>query len=143
MGIASVVGVALEPAWQRDDWRGIAEALGPAREQRALVVQPASGRRPLALYVRNLSRLPGQGDTVAEIASVHPVRRFAGGAHPAPPPRPEPLVNPNFTPAGRRLEETFSLYRWHAPAPRPLGVPEALGFGLVSDEPPAVLLQRP
>ena len=143
MGIASVVGVALESSWQRDDWRGIAEALGPARAPRALVVQPASGRRPLALYLRDVSRMPGRGAAVSEIASVHPVRRFAGGAHPAPPPRPRPILNPTFTPAGRRLEETFSLYLWRAAEPRPLGIPEAVGFGLVPDQSSAVMIQRP
>jgi 4-amino-4-deoxy-L-arabinose transferase-like glycosyltransferase len=142
-GLASIAGVILEPAWQRDDWRGLAEALGPARGERALVVQPASGRRPLQIYLRNLSRLSEEGDSVGEIASMHPVRRDSEGPHPDPPPRREPPLRPHFVPAGRRLTDTYSLYLQRVSAPQPIGVPEALALVLDPDEPTALLVQRP
>jgi hypothetical protein len=80
---------------------------------------------------------------VAEIAALHPVRREAGGEHPAPPPRPRPAATPGFEPAGRVLESTYSLYRQRATGPQPIGVAEGFSVRLVPDEPVAVLLQRP
>jgi mannosyltransferase len=143
-GLASVVGVALEPTWQRDDWRGIATTLGPPRGPRALVVQPPSGRRPLAIYLDRLSSLPREGTSLTEIASAHPVRREAGGAHPARPPRVELPAIGGFAPSEPRLASTYSLYRLRAmEEPVPLQPPQMLGLGLVPGEPLAVLLQRP
>jgi mannosyltransferase len=143
MGIASIAGVALEPAWQRDDWRGMAEALGSPRVPRALVVQPASGRRPLAVYIPDLTPLPESGHSVGELAALHPVRRGDDSEHPAPPPRPQPPIRPGFEPAGRELESTYSLYLQRAPSLQPIGVPDAFSVRLVPDEPVAVLLERP
>jgi mannosyltransferase len=142
-GLASIVGVSLEPTWQRDDWRGVAETLGPAEAPRALVVQPASGRRPLAVYLDKLSTLPDEGVPIAEIASVYPVRRELEGAHPAPPPRGEPVQAPGFSPAGRRLADTYSIFLKRAATPRPLDPPHVLGLALVPGEPTAALVQRP
>jgi hypothetical protein len=142
-GIASIAGVALEPAWQRDDWRGIAETVGPAEPTRVLVVQPSSGRRPLAIYLEGLSDLPEDGKEVREIASVHPVRRGdPEGAHPGPPPRPEPPLQSGFEPAGRDLDDAFSVYLQRAPTPQPIGPAEAVSVRLVPDEPTALLVQR-
>jgi mannosyltransferase len=143
MGIASVAGVALEPSWQRDDWRGMAEALGAPDAPRGLVVQPASGRRPLAVYLPKLNPMPEQGAAVGEIAALHPVRREAGGPHPAPPPRPEPLILPGFEAREPMLEEAYSLYPQRSPEPQPLTIGAALGLALVPGDPTAVLLQRP
>jgi mannosyltransferase len=144
MGIASVVGVALEPGWQRDDWRGMAEALGEANAPRALLVQPASGGRPLGIYLDNLSPFPETGTAaVTEVASMHPVRREDGGPHPDPPPRHEPPLRPNFERAGRKLESSYSLFLQRAATPQPTGVPDTLGLVLVPGEPAALLMQRP
>jgi hypothetical protein len=143
-GVASIAAVTLEPAWQRDDWRGIAEALGPADTKRVLVVQPASGRRPLAIYLERLSSLPEAGEEVAEIASLHPVRRGEReGLHPAPPPHPAPPLRTGFELADRRLEEAFSVYLQRAPSPQPIGIPEAVSVVLAPGEPAALLVQRP
>ena len=143
MGLASVVGVALEPTWQRDDWRGMAEALGPASLPRVLVVQPASGRRPLEVYLPELAPLTGAGTRTEEIASMHPVRREAGEDHPAPPPRPSPPLVAGFSLTRRALEPTFSLYVQRASPPQRIGVPEGNSVRLDRAEAPAVLLQRP
>jgi mannosyltransferase len=143
MGIASLAGVALEPAWQRDDWRGMAEALGSPRLPRALVVQPASGRRPLAVYLPDLAPLPETGSSVGQIAALHPVRRQASGEHPAPPPRPRPPITAGFEPGRHVLESSFSLYLQHAAELQPIGVAEAVSVRLEPDEPVAVLVERP
>ncbi|HEX2232166.1 MAG TPA: glycosyltransferase family 39 protein [Thermoleophilaceae bacterium] len=142
-GLASVVGVALEPTWQRDDWRGMAEALGPADAPRVLVVQPASGRRPLGVYLDELSPLPDRGRRVAELASVYPVRRGMGGAHPAPPPRGGAAPLAGFSLGRPRLSDTYSIFPQRAPAPQPIAPVQARGLVLVAGEPFAVLLQRP
>jgi mannosyltransferase len=142
-GLASVVGVALEPSWQRDDWRGIAEALGPTESPRALVVQPASGRRPLAVYLPGLRILPLEGAPVAAIGSVYPVRREQGGQHPAPPPRGDPPTAPGFTPAGANLEETYSVFLQRAGQSQLVAPSHIQGLALSPDDPVAVMVERP
>jgi hypothetical protein len=52
--LAVVIAVDREARLQRPDWRGAAKAIGPAAEERALVV-PFIGDDPLALYLPNTS----------------------------------------------------------------------------------------
>jgi uncharacterized membrane protein len=51
-GVVAFVGVELTPADQRDDWRAIARAIAPVEGPyaTAVVVDPASGALPLAIY---------------------------------------------------------------------------------------------
>ena len=52
-GIVAFAGVEANASYQRDDWRGVADAMGaPVRGPRAVVLSPASGALPLALYAR-------------------------------------------------------------------------------------------
>ena len=143
-GVAAVVGVAVTPAWQRDDWRGMAEALGPPDEERAIVVQPASGRRPLAIYMPGLRSLPAAGARVGEIAVLHPVRRDVGDEHPQPPPRSLPPPFPGYEVAERRFTESYSVVVLRAVAePRGVTPGGATGLALSRGDPVAGLEQPP
>jgi hypothetical protein len=51
-GILAFVGVETNAAYQRDDWRAVAAALGPAAiGQRVVLVNPPSGALPLEYYL--------------------------------------------------------------------------------------------
>lgn len=141
LGLTSIVGVGAEPAWQRDDWRGVADALGPAAGPRALVVQPANGRRPLALYLDGLRAMPLGGAPAGEVAVVYPVQRDTGGQHPSPPPRPQTLPLAGFTAVERRRTDSYALLLLRAERPRQLAVAELMALGLVPRQPTAVLIQ--
>jgi mannosyltransferase len=143
LGLVSLAGVALEPSWQRDDWRGMARVLGRPDGPRAIVVQPASGSRPLALYLRGLRPFPRGTARVHQIAVLHPVRRDVAGAHPAPPPRGLPPEVPSFQLAARHRTETFSVVLLEAGGDEPLALEQAVALMLRRDEPVAPLLQRP
>ena len=52
-----VVLVDTDPRYQRDDWRGVAHALGPATPQRVVLVDPGSGLIPLQSYMHGLRTL--------------------------------------------------------------------------------------
>ena len=144
IGVAGIVGVAVTPAWQRDDWRGIAEELGAPDGPRALVVQPASGRRPLALYMPGLRSLPAEDARVREIAVVYPVQRDLGGIHPEPPPRRLPPGVPGFSEAARQETDSYAVVVMRAiERDGPLSRAQAHALGLRRDQPTAALLQQP
>jgi mannosyltransferase len=51
-GVAAFVGVETTPADQRDDWRGVATAIGPAQlGPRVVVVDPSDGALALRVYL--------------------------------------------------------------------------------------------
>ncbi|HKF79727.1 MAG TPA: glycosyltransferase family 39 protein [Thermoleophilaceae bacterium] len=144
LGLASVVGVALEPSWQRDDWRGMAHALGPARSARAVVVGPVNGVVPLEIYLRGLSLFPPAGAKVREIALMYPVQRLSGGLHPAPPPRLAAPPIPGFRVVERRETESYTLVLLRARTPvlvRDLAL-LSLSHAPMPGEEPTIRLQR-
>jgi len=49
LALVTTVGVAVEPAWQREDWREAAQRIGPPAERAILVSEPVQAR-PLSLY---------------------------------------------------------------------------------------------
>jgi hypothetical protein len=104
IGLAATISVAATPLWQRDDWRGIVEELGPASTTRAVVLTPEStGMVPFLLY---------DGDA-RPYRGVHRIREVAlvskhgpapeGDIHPPDPPRPS-------NPAVRGFHEVRRVY---------------------------------
>lgn len=114
--IAIVVSVALEPRFQREDWRGAATALG-APADRAVVVTPASGVVPMAYYRPGLEPMPPGGTSVREVVVVGlpdaDSDKPPDAATVAPP-------GPAFTEVERTQTESFSLVRFRAPRPQPV-----------------------
>ena len=101
---------------QRDDWRGVAEALGePQAEPRAVVVTPFTAEQPFAVYAPEPGGDAGRGDAGAARSTTSRSRdASARGRGPATPPRPEdhPPPAPGFTLAETRFEDTFTLLRY-------------------------------
>jgi 4-amino-4-deoxy-L-arabinose transferase-like glycosyltransferase len=142
LGLAAVIAVDVVPNWRRDDWRGAAQALGPTRELRAVVVTPASGRVPLALYVKGLTPMPSQGVSLDKVALVSKGKRVTGKVHPPAPPRPRNPQIPGFVPLRHVYADSYSVVLFQGGG---VGVtPASLSnFGLLRGSTASVLLQRP
>jgi 4-amino-4-deoxy-L-arabinose transferase-like glycosyltransferase len=126
--IAIVIGVAVDPRYQREDWRGAAAALG-APADRAVVVTPLSGVVPLEYYRPALERMPAAGTTVREV-----VLLGLPDVESDTPPDAATIASPGpaFIEVGRTQTDSFTLVRFRAPSPQPVA-PAALA-GL--DAPP-------
>ena len=112
LSLATVLAVFARPEFQRDDWRGAAEALGPAEVDRALVVNPIAGATPLELYLDNLEPFGEEPRPVGEIALIAVATRRPGET-PRPPRPPSPGYL-GYELAERREADTFTLVRLRA-----------------------------
>lgn len=133
LGATAVCGVALivnievmtDAKLQRDDWRGVARALGRPTEPRVVVVSPDYANKPLRLYAGSLLPLPA-GTKVREVDVI------VNGRPPHPGPAPA-----GFEPAGTVTTASYTLTRYRSP--EPTGVDVGLpGF----TKPAAYLLQK-
>jgi mannosyltransferase len=126
LSLGLTIAVAANPSYQRQDWRGIARALGSSREPRAIVVYPATGAVPIAVYQPALHPLPAAGASVREVDLVTVAGKDqAGGAPRLPQPSGDRLTIPGFGPAQRIATRTYLILRFRAPRPVPV-VPSAL-----------------
>ena len=114
-----VVSVNTRPELQRDDWRGIARAMGvPDPHGRAIVIWPLNGDIPLRLYLPRAYAISPAGATIGEIDAVAVAPREAGATRTAPPvPRVPPL--PGFREESRHQGRTFTVVKYRAAAPVP------------------------
>ena len=112
LSLATVLAVFARPEFQRDDWRGAAEALGPAPVDRALVVNPIAGATPLELYLDDLEPFGEEFRPVGEIALIAVATRRPGET-PRPPRPPSPSYL-GYELAERREADTFTLVRLRA-----------------------------
>ena len=141
--LAVIGGVAVDPSYQRKDWRGAERALGPVVEDRVLVFSPAFvNTGPFRAYFRR-GEIMGSPVAAREIAviALAATGRFTTGT-PAPPREPRVSAPPGFRLVERREAETFTLVRYRAP--RPLVVtPEIADRLAFKAEGHAVVAQRP
>lgn len=133
-----VVRVDTHAAYQRTDWRGALDALGPLRATRILVTAPGSALLPDQAYVPS-TRVVSTSATAAEID----VTVVAAGPAPTLPPGPLPAFTP---PPGFRLtatvaRPTFTVERFRAPAPTVVSLSELAGVPVGTSR--AVLVQTP
>jgi hypothetical protein len=142
LSAAIVIAVAAEPEYQRDDWRGAAEAAGPAREPRALVVTPIGGCVPLQLYLPGTRLIGPNGAMVTEVVLLGLPQERAG--QDADPPRVgrEPPYPMHMREVERVEEPTFTMVRYRANRPIlvHLGPLQVTALG---GTPPSVLVQEP
>ncbi len=144
LGLATVVLVAADDTYQRENWRGIAEAMGPAPTTgaRVVVVPPVSGEVGIGEQVRGLSRMPAAGTDATEVDIVTVRSTALGGEGSGRPSRTLPPA-PGFRLAERRYANTYTLLRWVSDRPRkvtPAGLATA-SRGVVLY--PIALVQRP
>lgn len=124
ISLAIVVTVAADAQYQRQDWRGLARALGETSGARALVITPANGELALRYYRRGLRPMAAPGAAVREVDVV----TVAGSPDPGKAPRLPALVGtalgvPGFQPAGRARTKTYVLQRFRTAGAAPVTVP--------------------
>jgi mannosyltransferase len=114
-----VVSVNTRPELQRDDWRGVARAMGVADPHgRAIVITPVNGNIPLRLYLPRAYKLRGTAQ-IGEIDAVAIAPHKSGGTRDAPAvPRTAPL--PGFHEESRHMGRTFTVVKYRAAAPIPI-----------------------
>lgn len=117
LSLAVIAATDLLPGYQRDDWRGVAQAL-PAPASPRVIVGEQYAVEPLSIYLRSLSGLPSAGVSTRELDFVA-LRTRRTGRSPAPP------VVPTRPPPGFRLAEVhraeaFAISRFVAPAAIPV-----------------------
>jgi hypothetical protein len=121
--------VAADSTFHRENWRGIARALGPAPAGgRVIVVPPVSGEVGLGVQVSGLERMPAGGATVSEVDVATPRSTELGGERSGRPVRPL-APRSGFRLAERRYGEDFTLLRWVAPRAERV---EAAGLAVAS-----------
>jgi hypothetical protein len=114
-----VISVNTRPELQRDDWRGIARALGvPDPHGRAIVVSPINGSIPLRLYLPRARTFPAAGAQIGEVDAVAVAPREAGATRSAPPVR-KILALPGFRQESVHQGRTFTVVKYRAMAPVP------------------------
>jgi mannosyltransferase len=125
LGIAVNVATADEPKFRAEDWRGAARAIGPADSERADVIVPDTGLKPLLVYRAAARPFPARGARVREVVVVAlgPANRELGrgGRYPLPP-------KGLFREVERRQGRYFTLVRFHSSEPR-FVTPGVLGIG--------------
>ncbi|GAC1539082.1 MAG: hypothetical protein NVS2B9_05960 [Myxococcales bacterium] len=114
VSLLAIAAIETHAADQRDDWRSISRALGPASVDRAIVIQPLGGRRALAVYQPGLHPFPHTAAPVGEIDAVAVILR-AGSHRPPHPPSAAPPAG--FQIVERRVAETYTLIRMRAERP--------------------------
>ena len=139
LSVAVVVAVAADADYQRPDWAGLADALGSAAGQRALVVSPANGSLVLSYYRPGLRTMTAEGARVREVDVV----AVAGSGRPgAAPELPEllgtTLAVPGFGAPQRSATSTYEILRFRA-TDEPVAVtPDPLGIVRFGVLPPAI-----
>jgi 4-amino-4-deoxy-L-arabinose transferase-like glycosyltransferase len=133
LAVAVNIQVSLNTSLQRDDWRGVARAIGPAASgDRGIVLDEQVQLAPLQHYVPGLTRYPPPGAGIREIVAIDITRSPAGR-------RPQPPAG--FVLVERHREESFELVRYRAAAPTGVG-PPFLEAARLAEGVPALQLQR-
>ncbi len=120
LGLTAVVGVALDPRSQRDDWRGAVRALGTVPGPRILVASPASALPPLRYYLPGAQPLTQGAVATAEIDYIALSERSPGERPNPPRPRDPPMPAPGFALNARREADTFTVLRLRAATTLPI-----------------------
>jgi hypothetical protein len=116
VGIATTAVIAASSDYHRTDYRSSAEAIGPLRGPRAVVVLAVDGVTTTERYQSHLAAMPAAGARVAEVVITAPRSSKLGGPDVGRPDPPPSLPAP-FRLVERRYAHTFSLVRYRAPRP--------------------------
>jgi 4-amino-4-deoxy-L-arabinose transferase-like glycosyltransferase len=119
LGLVAVIGVATDRAYQRDDWRGAARAMGAAGGNRVVVAAPGS-LIPLRYYLPGLRALRAPLTPTAEVDYVLLAPRLGGGRG-TPPRAPEdPIPGPGYTVRATHETGAYTVIRMRAQTPQTL-----------------------
>jgi mannosyltransferase len=134
-----VLSVDTRPELQRDDWRGVARALGKPDGARALVISPINGNIPLGLYLP-LDKLTGA--EVREVDAVAVAARVPGEIRHAPA-IPQATPPAGFREVARKQAPTYTVVRYRSDVPVVVS-PEMLGgIALAGGTPEYVVQVKP
>jgi 4-amino-4-deoxy-L-arabinose transferase-like glycosyltransferase len=117
LGLVAVIGVDANPAYQRDDWRGAARAIGSAGGDRIVVASPGS-LVALRYYLPRLAPLRGPFTPSVEVDYIALAPRRSGGRSAPPRPAQLPVPGPSFALTGRTESRTFTVLRMRPPTPQ-------------------------
>jgi hypothetical protein len=117
LSLSIVIVVASDPQYQRQDWQGLAQALGTSDAPRAVVISPANGELALRYYRHDLRPMGAQGAAVKEVDVV----AVAGSPDPGKAPQLPPLTGSalgvaGFGPALQARTRTYAVLRFPATA---------------------------
>jgi hypothetical protein len=115
VGLGVTLGVDVNVRYQRDDWRGVAQAV-PARTTSVLVVTPSSGRLALEYYLPDSRPLGSAGAMVDSVEVIALGARGVGNAVQAPPLAAHPPPLGGFDPPVASSHSTFTVVRYRASA---------------------------
>jgi mannosyltransferase len=113
LSLAVIVAVNVLPAYQRDDWRGVAHSLPTSASSRAIVGEQYSAA-PLSIYLGTLRSVSGASVATREVDFVG-LRVKRTGRSPLPAIVPLQLP-PGFRLAEVRRAEAFAVSRFVAPS---------------------------
>ncbi|MBX5468984.1 MAG: glycosyltransferase family 39 protein [Thermoleophilaceae bacterium] len=139
LSAVAVISVDATPAYQRDDWRSAARAVGAPGPGRAIAVAPTAGAIPLELYV-HARPYPPTG-VVREVVSLAVATRgpsSEGREKPREVPQPRP---PGYRVAELRRTAGYDLVRLRPGGPVRLGPADVLFLRIAPTQ--AALLQPP
>lgn len=124
ISLAIVVAVAADAQYQRQDWKGLARALGASDGARAVVVSPANGELALRYYRPGLRAMEAEGAAVREVDVV----AVAGSPDPGKAPELPELTGtalgvPGFGAPRRTTTSTYAIVRFPAASTAPAPVP--------------------
>jgi mannosyltransferase len=142
VGLFVSIAVWVDAAYQRDDNRGLAQAIGPVTVPRAIVVTPGSAPTALGVYLQPFVPAKTQFLVVREVdIAALPARKSALGGLSLPPRTlPKAPPGPGLTLVERRFERTYTLLRYRSATPVPVTV-GGLIFSRLDPRPAAVLYQ--
>jgi hypothetical protein len=115
LSLAIVVAVASDAQYQRQDWKGLARALGTLDGPRAVVISPANGELALRYYRPGLRAMGADGAPVREVDVV----AVAGSRDPGKAPELPPLTDgalgvPSFGPAHETRTGSYAVLRFRS-----------------------------
>jgi 4-amino-4-deoxy-L-arabinose transferase-like glycosyltransferase len=146
VGTSTVASVMTQESFQRDNWRGVAAALGQVdpSKPRALVITPFTAAKPFAVYAPEFEPMPEAGVSVNEVDFVALPVRHRTQSKPGPPPRPgnHPPPSPGFSLIDRRMDDTFTLLRYASPTTMIFTPKELAGAHFDPTRKPAVFIER-
>jgi hypothetical protein len=112
-----IIAVAANPRYQRDDWRGALEALGPTQDPKVIVLSPDKFPEAMATYRPEARTLEGRAVRVQEVDLLALAQREPGGDLRVAD-LPSRTVLDGFLVVERERTETYALVRLRARSER-------------------------
>jgi mannosyltransferase len=141
IGLFVSIAVWANPAYQRDNDRGVAHALGPAAVPRALVITPVSASVPLSIYMQPFKTAPFPVKEIDLVALPGRSSVFSGARAVPLPPQPHQPPAPGFRIVEQRRTSSYTFIRFRSDTPTQI-LPPALLFNRLDSREAAVLYQR-